>query len=391
MADGIKKITLKNGKTRYRFVVDLPRGADGKRNQKTVTKDTLTEAKNARAALITDSNRGEYVADDKTTVGEWVDKWLSTKSPHVEVGTAYNYDNAMQPVKRWLGHIPLQQLTEDDVDELVSRMLSEGRKFPSESRGSGVGARSVELTLGRLRACLNVALRRRKVVRNVAQFTEIPKPALKARTRGKKLLVPWTPAEVRAFLAGIKGERMFAPMLLALIAERPAEVCGARWDEDVDLDEGTINLTNTRTIVAGKVVEKDTKTEAGERLLPLPLPVHVALRDFRTLQAREELAAPPGAYEQSGYVVVDRLGRPYNTRTLRTEAKRLMVVVGVREVRLYDARASALTFLESAGVSDSVLAAWAGHSSASTTRRHYVKPGVDALREAAQVLEKLLA
>jgi hypothetical protein len=79
-------------------------------------------------------------------------------------------------------------------------------------------------------------------------------------------------------------------MLLTLISERPAEVCGTRWEQDV-----------------------------------------------RARQAEEKLAAGE-AYENSGYVVVDELGRPFKTDKLRREAHRLMAEAGVRKVRLYDAR-----------------------------------------------------
>ena len=43
----IKKITLKSGEVRYRFVTDAPRGSDGKRRQITHTFDTMREARRA--------------------------------------------------------------------------------------------------------------------------------------------------------------------------------------------------------------------------------------------------------------------------------------------------------------------------------------------------------
>ncbi|MCZ9337533.1 site-specific integrase, partial [Streptomyces sp. TRM76130] len=59
--------------------------------------------------------------------------------------------------------------------------------------------------------------------------------------------------------------------------------------------------------MAGVVIEKDTKSEAGDRALPLPEIVRTALRSFRRRQAAEQLAAGEG-YEVSGRVVVDELG-----------------------------------------------------------------------------------
>lgn len=40
-SDPIKKITTAAGKTRYRFIVDMPKKADGRRDQRCFTYDTL--------------------------------------------------------------------------------------------------------------------------------------------------------------------------------------------------------------------------------------------------------------------------------------------------------------------------------------------------------------
>lgn len=47
-SDPIKKVTLRSGKTRYRFVIDVGRKPDGRRDQRTYTFDTRKEAKSVR-------------------------------------------------------------------------------------------------------------------------------------------------------------------------------------------------------------------------------------------------------------------------------------------------------------------------------------------------------
>ncbi|MGC9540363.1 tyrosine-type recombinase/integrase [Streptomyces sp. UG1] len=74
---------------------------------------------------------------------------------------------------------------------------------------------------------------------------------------------------------------------------------------------------------------------------------------------------------------------PLNTRQLRKHAYLLMGDLGLRRVRLYDARASCLTYLANNGVPDHILARWAGHSNVRTTKKWYVKPDVEDLRPAA--------
>lgn len=399
MADPIKKVTLKDGTTRYRFVVDIGRDANGKRKQLTVTKNTKKEAVAEHARIQHQKATGTYVAPTKLTVNELLDMWLKTATRDVEEGTKSNYDNAIRPARTHLGHKVLQQLTEEDVEGLVDWMLTSGRQRGGKP-GTGLGVRSVRLTLGRLRAALNLAVRRGLVVRNVAEHVTVTREAKKKAEESKTKRMPWNEAEVKAFLEAIKGHRLYAAMMLALIAERPAEVCGARWDEDVDLDgAGTIAVGNTRTIVydralekgqRNKVVEKDPKSEAGERVLPLPAPVHKALKAFKAQQAKEKLAAGE-AYEASGYVLVDELGKPWKTDKLRREAYKLMDLAGVRKVRLYDARHACLSWMANvAGVPDTVVSAWAGHSDLSFTKRIYVHPDPQSLKAGSEKLSELL-
>lgn len=104
---------------------------------------------------------------------------------------------------------------------------------------------------------------------------------------------------------------------------RPAEVAGLRW-ADIDLDAGTLSIDNTRTMIGNaEVLEKDTKTEAGERVLPLPEPVRQALIAYKALQEIEQMSLG-SYYAPSGYMFVDHLGQPLTTRHLREHAYSLM-------------------------------------------------------------------
>ncbi|WP_329454838.1 hypothetical protein [Streptomyces sp. NBC_01497] len=122
---------------------------------------------------------------------------------------------------------------------------------------------------------------------------------------------------------------------------------------------------------------------AGERMLPLPALVHEALKTFRAMRAKERLAAGEG-YEGGVYALVDELGAALNGRQLRERAYKIMDDNGLRRVRLYDARASCLTYPANTGVPDHLLAVWAGHTNVKTTKKWYVKPDVVDLLPAAE-------
>ncbi|MGJ6963265.1 tyrosine-type recombinase/integrase [Streptosporangium sp. G11] len=392
MADPIKKIELKDGSTRYRFVIDIGRDPEtGKRKQSTHTFNTKREAKAEHARIKHETDRGMYVRPSKVTMDAFLDQWLASATRDVEKATAANYRDALLPVRERLGGRPLQGVAEADIEALVDWMLTSGRKRGGKV-GTGLSVRAVRLTLGRLRTALNVAVRQQLVVRNVALFVTIPRAATKAEAEAKAERTPWTADEVRTFLAGIRDERLHAVMLLSLMGLRPAEVCGLRWD-DVDFEAATIAAgKNTRTLADGKIEEKGAKSAAGDRGLPAPPVALAALKAFKKTQTAERLAAGD-AYAASGYVLVDELGAPQRTDWLRRRAYELMAKVGVRgkgEVRLYDCRHSCLTFLAGTGVPDVILAAWAGHADGGTlAKRVYIHPDMSHLQTATKQLDEL--
>lgn len=388
MSDPIKKITLKDGRTRYRFVVDIgDNPTTGKRRQKTFTFDLKKEARAELDRVRHKSRDGSFVVPSKLSVDEWLDTWLASATIDVEVATAANYRDALRPFRERLGSRRLQQLTESDVDEVVAWMLTSGR-VRGGAPGTGLGLRSVQLSLNRFRAALTEAVRRQFVIRNVAAYTKIPRAARTEAAKVKAARQPWEADEVRAFLLATREERLFAPMLLSLLGMRPAEVCGLRW-ADVDLTAEEVQVVNTRTLVDGKIIEKSTKSTSGTRALPLPAPVTAALRSFRAKQASEKLALGEG-YTDTGYVLVDELGEPVRTDWLRRRAYELMKSAGVRKVRLYDARHACLTYLATHGVPDVIVSAWAGHADLSFTKRTYVHPSASDLNAARDALAGLL-
>jgi len=384
----IKKVVLRSGAVRYRAVVDVGRDENGRRKQLTITKDTKKEVQNEVARIVNQKSTGAFVMPNKMTVAELLDLWLAKKARDLEESTIQGYKNALCHVYEYLGHLRLQELTEAHIESMVAWLLVGARRRGGKA-GTGIRPSTAQGVLSRLKEALGWAVVRKYVHASVAQYVDIPRKAWKEDRRTNKRIVPWNVVEVKDFLVGIRDDRLFATLMLSLMGLRPAEVAGLRW-EDIDVDAGTLAIANTRTMIGNaRVLEKDTKTEAGERVLPLPEPVRQALIAFKGLQEIEQMSMG-GLYVPSGYLFVDHLGEPLTTRHLREHAYSLMHALELRKVRLYDARHSCLTFLAVNGVEDVVLAAWAGHVSASFTKRVYVHPSPEDLRSASDHLTVLL-
>lgn len=382
----IKTITV-GDKTRYRFVVDIGTDpATGRRRQITKTYDGKRIAERELSKILTESSQGIYAGPTKITVGEYMDEWLRSAVRGKAANTESAYRCGIAPAKERLGAKPLQKLTKKDVEDLVDWMLTSGRKRGGKL-GTPLSPRAVQITLSKLRTALDEAVEQNLVPRNVAHSVKCPAQLQTRRT-------PWSPDEVQAFLDYLAADRLHAPMLLSLMGLRPEEVCGLRWAEDIDLDNETLTISNVRTMVwkqgdGGQVIEKEPKTAAGYRTLPLPTIVTAALRSYKATQAAERLAAGT-AYEASGYVLVDELGAPFKTDQLRRTVYRLMKAAGMRKVRLYDARSACLTYLHNKGVPPAIIAAWAGHADGGVMAlRAYIRPSAKDLEQGRDALNTL--
>jgi integrase len=382
---------VKGGPVKYRTVVDMGRDpGTGKRIQKTLTADTQKELKSEIARLTVAKDDGTATVPSKMTMSELLTKWLDRMKGRVEEGTYAKYETMAGRITERLGALPVKELNPMHVEEFRDFMLTQGRVHGTRSTGLSVGFVDEMLTV--LRRSLNYGMELKVIGSNPAkgEFTSIASTVRKQYEDENPKDEPWDENEVKRFLRGIREERLFACFLLSLMGLRPAEVCGLKWDA-IDFETGVLSIHRTRTMVrSAKVIEKRTKTEAGKRQLLIPAPVLAGLASLRAVQEAEKVTAGE-AYTDDGYVTANALGEPLTTQQYRRLAYRLMKATGLRKVRLYLARTATLTLLANAGVPDQVLADWAGHTTAATTRKHYVRKNPKTLQPAVDVLDQLLS
>jgi integrase len=387
----IKAVRLAGGRVRWRFVVDVGKRPDGRRDQRTHTYDTLQGARGALARIRADLSRGVFVTPTTLTLGETVEAWLAGRRT-IRPGTLANYRNAVKPVVERLGHLPVQALSKAHVDGLVDWMLTAGRRVGA-GKGGPLAPATVTLALTVLGMVLEDAVRQGLVVRNAARLVD--RPAAR-----QPEMATWTAEQAGQFLAAVADDRWHAAWILSLYGLRRGEVCGLRW-EDVDLDEGTIAVQVTRVLVAGRhtPVHGAPKSDRGRRTLPLDESTVKALRALRAGQAAERLAAgsayaprcadctPAEAAGPGGrHVLVDELGDPVHPESYSDRFEVLVRRAALPKIRLHDCRHTTATLMHLRGVPVAVISAWLGHAKASFTLATYAHSQPEALRAAGGVL-----
>jgi integrase len=377
VGEPIRKIRMIDGTVRYRVVVSVGRTMEGRRAQKTSTHRTLRDARDWLSSVRAGIAGEDHVAPGRLKLNDHLDIWLAGKR-NLRPSTRRGYRDALKPVQRALGDIDIQDLTKRDVERVVSAMLVTGGP-----KGAGRSPRTVTLTLVVLQQALQDAVQQGLLLRNVAALVQRPRQT-------HREMASWTLDQSRAFLIHVAKDRLRAAWLLTMHGLRRGEVVGLRWT-DVSLDgpNPALRIRHTRVLVDGHPEESEPKTARGRRDLPLLPNITSALRDLKAQQRREaELAG--AAYENSGLVVVDELGRPLRPEVFTDTFRRRARDAGLPDIRLHDARHTAASLMLELGYPVHVVAAWLGHDPV-MTQRVYAHVHTDALRALGSAFDQALS
>ena len=278
-----------------------------------------------------------------------------------------------------IGGLEVLQLTPKMVNDVADKLRAQGS---TQGRG-GLSPRSVQVAITTLKAATAWGAGTDLLARD--PLAGLRRPRAKPSSVGQA----WSVEEARAFLAAVADDRLAAAWKLLLTrGPRRGELGGLRWDS-VDLDRGGIQITTTRIVVDGRAVDSTPKTDAGKRWLPLDEELIASLRAHRRHQLEERIAAGP-AYEESGYVFTDELGRPYHPEYFSTRFESLVRQSGARRLRLHDCRHTACSVMLLAGEPPFIVAKILGHSSTRMVEEVYRHLMGDELERAGEAASRML-
>ena len=316
-------------KHRWAYSIELPAGPSGKRRQ--VTKSgfaTGKEAMQARADLAKQHRDGTLPADDKKTLGQWLDEWLPAKLERGEIEdtTARGYsDNIRNYIRPKLGDKKLRDLRGIDLTRLYAEVAADRAKARAVAvaRNDELAAEAEKVngarrlagkvrmlapkrvavprtlspsSIARIHACLSGALGDAVpdlVSRNVAKDAKLPKVE-------KKKVKPPAPEMLGAFLDEVAHERLYPLLVVAGYSGlRRGELVGLQWS-DVDLTTGRVVIARQIVSVGYKLVERTAKTDAGQdRVVFLDSVVREMLTAWAATQMTER-AMWGSAYNDDG-------------------------------------------------------------------------------------------
>ncbi len=362
------------------YVVDLPPDADGKRRQKWKRGfPTKREALEAMNELVGRLNRGTFADPGKRRLSEYLEEWIAGLASSRENSTVENYATILRSwVIPRIGGLGLSSVEPGHIRKLYAELLKEGGKG-----GRPLSARSVSLAHRVLHRAFEDAVSDGLLPRN--PVATVKRPATASAAAG----AVWSADEARRFLTAVTGERLEPLWRLELnTGLRRAEAAGLRWS-DVDFAANIIQIRVQRTTEGYKVVEREPKTAAGRRRVPVDPGVMAALRTWKKRQTEERLAFGP-AYVDTDLVFTREDGSGYHPQSLRHAFTWACKRAGVAVLRFHDLRHTAATLALEAGVHPKVVQERLGHASVQITLDTYSHVQESVGKDAAGTIARYL-
>jgi integrase len=383
MAQGsIEKHEGKQGVTwRLRYVVGyIEKGWPIQR--RCTVKGTKWEAEAKLRELQTEVDKGTYIEPNKTTLAEFLRKWLPVCEPGLAKTTFHRYRAYVdQHIIPALGNVPLQKLTVLQVQEFANRLLERGNLGLGRC-GKGCSVKSVRDCTCLLKQALDQAVEWEMLTRNPAKKIKIPR-----LVRHEPQIL--TEEQAMKVMDALRGTYLYMQALIAYhTGARLGEVLALTWDS-INFDDGIVNIKRSYSMLDHDQPSfKEPKTKAGRRAVEVGPTLIKALRDHRKSQMQAKLSAGGRCQNKYNLICTTADGNFIKPTMLSSVFRMRTAALGFN-VSFHKLRHTYISLLIKAGVPINVISERVGHANPSITHNVYshLLPGMG--RDAAERFEQL--
>jgi integrase len=206
-------------------------------------------------------------------------------------------------------------------------------------------------------------------------------------------LGPLTPEQAKLLLqvAHESGDRLEALCVLAIhTGLRQGELLGLKWD-DVDLDDGSLQVRRTLAITKNGSVFTSPKTGGSRRSVKLTQRATEALRSHLERQLGE-IDGAGSLWSENGLIFASETGEPLDRRAVtKLKFNPLLKRAGLPEIRFHDLRHTCATLLLTRNVNPKIVSEMLGHSTIAITLDTYSHVLPNMRNQAAAAMEEALS
>lgn len=318
---------------------------------KCVTAKTKTECAAKLETLIEQyGNATEKIKPDMP-FGEWIDFWYQTYCRHtLRITTKSDYENRIyNHIIPEIGKIPLNKLSQSDLQQFYAKEKTGGRKLHAETLGKGLSDRTIRAIHANCRTALQRAVQDGLIRTNPAVGCKLPPK----KAREMQVL---TQNEILRFLHQAKDEGYYELFLLELgTGMRRGEILALKWS-DINFSTGELRIERQVYTIKAEVIISAPKTKASVRTVILPQSLLKILTEYRKSVDSEWMFPSP----------LDN-SRPRNPSSVRKRLQLILERAGCKKVRFHDLRHTFATMALEHGMDVKTLSATIGHVSSATT------------------------
>jgi integrase len=353
----------------WAIILDIPDPLTGKRRRKWHScTGTKRQAQIECARLISAVQAGTYLEPSKTTVAQFLDRWLDHMRSQISKKSYARYSElARKNIVPLLGNVILTKLRAEVIDAAYAKALAVGRR---DGKG-GLSPQTVTHMHRVLKQAIAQAVKWELLIRNPVDAATPPKA-----TPGK--MNTYDLDQTAELIEAMRPTRMLVPTLLAVLCGmRRGEVAALRW-KNVDLSTARLAILESAEQVGSKVRYKLPKSGKG-RTLELSASLVAELRAHQLRQAEELLKVGVVLSDQT-FVVAQADGTPLQPDTLTQDWFRKLEKTALPRIRFHDLRHAHATHMLANGVHPKVASERLGHSKIGITLDLYshVLPGMEA-------------
>ena len=287
--------------------------------------------------------------------GDWIDFWYQNYcKSSVRPTTQLGYEGRIYlHIIPELGRIPLNKLTQNDLQQFYTRLKTSGRLRDTDSYGDGLSNQMVRACHFNCRSALEKAVQEGLIRVNPAIGCKLPPK----KAREMQVL---THEELQRFLIQAKEEGYYELFLLELATGlRRGELLALQWD-DLNFETGELFITKQVYRVKGDLTISTPKTKASTRTIVLPPAVTAILREYQS-RVHSRWMFPSPVKEDSSL----------DPATCRQRLHLILEHAQCKRVRFHDLRHTFCTAALENGMDVKTLSALLGHVSSETTLNIY--------------------
>jgi integrase len=346
----------------YAIILDLIDANTGKRRRKWHSfKGTKRAAQVECARLIAAKQGGNYIEPSKTTLKQFLEKWLEHIKPNVAPRSHERYEQlALKNIAPLLGDVILSKLQPIQISGAYAKAVASGRR---NGKG-GLSPRTVHHMHRVLRGALAQAVKWNLLVKNPCDMLEKKdRPKIE-----RKPIAVLDAAAMMKMLEAARGTRWFIPMLLgSTCGIRCGEIVAMRW-RNVQFKIGQIEVSHSVEQTQKGCREKETKGSKC-RTVAMPSLLIEELKAWRAHQAQELLRLGIRA-DGTTRVVTKADGTSPKPQSLTDVVGRFMKGQGT-SLRLHGLQHSHASHLLAENVHPKIVQERLGHHSISVTMDTY--------------------